>query len=65
MKPATSANAFAHAFQARRFLELLRTTSELMERFPGSSVSGAALLLSARAELEVGAPERADSAAAR
>ena len=54
-----------NSFEARRFLELLRTTADLMERFPGSSVSGAALLLSARAELEAGAFERADAAAER
>ncbi|MDH3423732.1 MAG: hypothetical protein OEN00_12125 [Gemmatimonadota bacterium] len=53
------------SFEARRFLEALRTTADLMERFPSSSVSGSALLLSARAELELGAPERADAAAQR
>ena len=53
------------SFEARRFLEVLRTTSDLMDRFPSSSVSGAALLLSARAEIEAGAPERADEAAER
>jgi hypothetical protein len=53
------------SFEARRFLEVLRTTSDLLERFPSASVSGAALLLSARAELELGEPERADSLAER
>jgi branched-chain amino acid transport system substrate-binding protein len=53
------------SYEARRFFEVLRTTSELMERYPGSSVSGAALLMSARAELEAGAGERADAAAER
>jgi len=33
------------SFDQRRFFEVLRTTSELMERFPGSTVSGAALLM--------------------
>jgi ABC-type branched-subunit amino acid transport system substrate-binding protein len=53
------------SYEARRFLELLRTTSDLMERYPRSAVSGAALLLSARAEVELGAAERADEAAER
>lgn len=53
------------SFEARRYLEVLRTTSELLERFPASEVSGEALLLSARAELEAGAAERADAAAER
>lgn len=53
------------SFEARRYLEALRTTSELMERYPSSSVSGDALLLSARAELAVGSGERADAAATR
>jgi len=53
------------SFESRRFMEVLRTTSDLMERYPSSSVSGAALLLSARAELGAGASERADEAAQR
>lgn len=53
------------SFQARRFFEVLRSTTELIERFPASDVSGDALLLSARAELEVGERERADAAAER
>ncbi len=53
------------SFAARRFFEVLRTTAELVDRYPSSDVSGDALLLSARAELEVGANERADAAAER
>lgn len=53
------------SYEARRFFEVLRTTSDLIDRFPSSSVSGAALLLSARAEVQVDAPERADEAAQR
>jgi ABC-type branched-subunit amino acid transport system substrate-binding protein len=53
------------SFEARRFLEALRTTADLMDRFPAATVSGEALLLSARAELAGGAPERADAAAER
>ena len=53
------------SFEARRFLEVLRTTAELLERYPSSRVSGEAVLLSARAELEAGAPDRARAAADR
>jgi ABC-type branched-subunit amino acid transport system substrate-binding protein len=53
------------SFEARRFFEVLRTTAELLDGYPSSSVSGEALLLSARAEVEVGAAERADAAAER
>jgi len=53
------------SFSARRFPEVLRTTSDLMERYPSSRVSGAALLLSARAESELGNAEEADEAAQR
>jgi ABC-type branched-subunit amino acid transport system substrate-binding protein len=53
------------SFEARRFLEALRTTSDLLDRYPSSDVSGDALLLSARAEAEAGAAERADAAAER
>jgi ABC-type branched-subunit amino acid transport system substrate-binding protein len=53
------------SFEARRHLEALRTIAELLERFPASTVSGEALLLSVRAELAVGAGERADAAAER
>jgi ABC-type branched-subunit amino acid transport system substrate-binding protein len=57
--------AAQRSFQARRYLEVLRTTSDLLSRFPASDISGEALLLSARAELEVGASDRADAAADR
>jgi ABC-type branched-subunit amino acid transport system substrate-binding protein len=53
------------SFEARRFLEALRATGTVIESFPASSVSGDALLLSARAELELGAFDRADAAAER
>jgi len=53
------------SFEARRFLEALRSTSAVIDSFPASSVSGDALLLSARAELELGAFDRADAAAER
>lgn len=53
------------SFEARRYFEVLRTTSDLLDRFPGSDASGEALLLSARAELAVGASDRADAAAER
>lgn len=53
------------SFAARRFPEVLRTVAELTERFPASDVSGDALLLGARAELELGAGERADAMAER
>jgi branched-chain amino acid transport system substrate-binding protein len=53
------------SFAARRFPEVLRRTTELLDRFPSSDVSGAALLLSARAEVELGAAERADAAVER
>jgi ABC-type branched-subunit amino acid transport system substrate-binding protein len=53
------------SFEARRYPEVLRTTAALLERYPSSSVSGAAVLLSARAELGAGAAERADAAADR
>src|SRR5690349_4715155 len=46
------------SMEARRFLEALRTTATVIDSFPASSVSGAALLLSARAELELEAYER-------
>lgn len=53
------------AFEARRYLEVLRTTQELTEQFPAADVSGQALLLEARAELALGVPDRADAAAGR
>ena len=51
------------SFEGRRFLEALRLTADLLRRLPASEVSGAALLLSATAEYESGALERADTAA--
>ena len=51
------------SFEGRRFLEALRLTADLLRRLPASDVSGAALLLSATAEYESGALERADAAA--
>jgi ABC-type branched-subunit amino acid transport system substrate-binding protein len=53
------------SFAARRFFEVLRTVADLTERFPASDVSGDALLLGARAELALGAGERADAMAER
>jgi hypothetical protein len=53
------------SFEARRFREALRSTSDLLSRFPASDVSGEALRLSAKAELEVDAVERSDAAASR
>jgi ABC-type branched-subunit amino acid transport system substrate-binding protein len=53
------------SFEARRFLEALRATTTVIDSFPASSVSGDALFLSARAELELGAVDRADAAAER
>jgi ABC-type branched-subunit amino acid transport system substrate-binding protein len=53
------------SFEANRFLESLRLTNELLERFATSDASGAALLLSARAESGAGSAERADALAER
>jgi ABC-type branched-subunit amino acid transport system substrate-binding protein len=53
------------SFEANRFLESLRLTNELLDRFPTSDASGAALLLSARAESGAGSAERADALAER
>jgi len=53
------------SFQARRYFEVLRTTSDLLERYPSSSVSGDALLLTLRAQVEVGEDAAADSVAER
>jgi ABC-type branched-subunit amino acid transport system substrate-binding protein len=53
------------SFEARRFLEALRATAEVLERYPSSDVSGDVLLLAVRAEVEVGAADRADAAAER
>ena len=51
------------SFEGLRFLEVLRLTADLLRRLPASDVSGAALLLNAKAEYEAGALERADAAA--
>ena len=51
------------SLDARRYLEALRTTAELLDRYPASDVSGPALLLSARAEHGAGEIERADAVA--
>jgi branched-chain amino acid transport system substrate-binding protein len=61
-----AAELFAAAqvsFEGRRFFEVIRTTEDLVERFPASDVSGAALELSARAHLENGDLPAADAAA--
>jgi hypothetical protein len=51
--------------EARRFFEVLRTTEEILARFPASSVSGRALRMTALAELEVDSLAKADVAAQR
>lgn len=53
------------SFEAARYLEALRLTGDLLDRYAASDVSGAALLLSARAEHGAGAVERADALAER
>jgi branched-chain amino acid transport system substrate-binding protein len=53
------------SFQARRFFEALRTTEDLVTRFPASDVSGDALRLSAEAAFETGDLAAADEAAGR
>jgi len=50
---------------ARRFFEVLRTTDEILTRFPASDVSGEALRLTAHAELEVDSLARAAATAER
>jgi len=57
--------AAQRSFDARRFFEVLRTAEELLQRFPASDVSGDALRLSARTELDLGRMVRADRAADR
>lgn len=49
------------SFAARRMFEVVRTVDEVVERYPASTVSGDALLLGARAQLEIGDFEAADS----
>lgn len=51
--------------EARRHFEVLRTTEDLLARFPASDASGEALRLTAMAAIEVGELERADEAATR
>jgi ABC-type branched-subunit amino acid transport system substrate-binding protein len=51
------------SFEARRHPEALRITGDLVSRYPASQVSGAAVLLEARAEAALGAVERADAKA--
>jgi len=57
--------ATQRSFEARRFLEVLRGTADLVTRLPASDVSGEALRLSARAEFEIGSMDRADEVAGR
>lgn len=51
--------------EARRFFEVVRTTDELLERYPASNASGEALWLSAQAALETGDFAGAEEKAAR
>lgn len=51
------------SFASRRMFEVVRRVDELLERYPASTVSGDALLLSARARLENGDFVAADSVA--
>jgi len=53
------------SFAARRFAEVVRTTAVVIDNFPASSVSGDALLLTARAQLELGEIDAADATAGR
>jgi ABC-type branched-subunit amino acid transport system substrate-binding protein len=53
------------SFEARRLYEVVRTTSDIVDRFGASDVSGEALFLGARAELALNEPEQADAAAER
>jgi len=52
------------SFEARRFLEAIRTSLDLVDRFPASEVSGEALRLTARAYAEAGDSVNADRSAA-
>jgi ABC-type branched-subunit amino acid transport system substrate-binding protein len=52
------------SFEARRFLEAIRTSLDLVDRFPASEVSGKALRLTARAYAEAGDSVSADRSAA-
>lgn len=51
--------------EARRFFEVMRTTEEILTRFPASDASGEALAMTARAALQVDSLDRADDAADR
>lgn len=53
------------SFQGRRYFEVIRTTTELLEEYPASEVSGEALRLSVRAHVELGELTEADAAASR
>lgn len=53
------------SFEARRFFEVARNATDLLERFPASDVSGEALRRLALAQLEVEAYAEADASAAR
>ncbi|KPJ75115.1 MAG: hypothetical protein AMS19_14350 [Gemmatimonas sp. SG8_23] len=53
------------SFEARRLFEALRTTEDLLTRFPASRVSGDALRLTAEAEVEAGRLDRGEEAAVR
>lgn len=57
--------AAQRSLEARRLFEVLRTTEELLTRFPASDVSGEALRLTAQTEFELGRLNRADQAAER
>ena len=52
------------SFEARRFPEAIRTSLDLVERFPASEQSGEALRLTARAYVEVGDSVNGDRSAA-
>lgn len=58
-------SAAQRSFEARRFFEVVRTTEDLIERFPSSDVSGEALRLTARSYVEIGDTASADVAAER
>lgn len=51
------------SYASRRMFEVVRTVDEVVERYPASAVSGDALLLGARARLENGDFQAADSVA--
>lgn len=53
------------SFDARRFFEVIRTTEEILTRFPASASSGEALRLEALSHLEVGEGAQAEAEAER